>query len=137
MVFFCYPTICIISFAAFLCTPMTPDISVLDVDDTVQCEDGSHITIQILSHIVIAVVAVGLPCALLYVLTRKAATYEREMQDSHLDSAKRIAVELDVDVQTAAYVIRDVNVGRDFSFVMDAYDPRYLLRPISLATSLF
>lgn len=126
VIFFCYPTICIISFAAFLCTPMTPDISVLDVDDTVQCEDGSHVTMQILSYIVIVVVDVGLPCALLFVLTRKTATYERETQASHLDTAKRIAVELDVDVQTAAFVIRDVTVGRDFSFVMDAYDPRYL-----------
>ena len=60
--------------------------------------------------------AVGLPCGLLYVLTRKTAAYERETQDSHLDTAKRIAVELDVDVQTAAFVIRDVTVGRDFSF---------------------
>eukprot|EP01048_Picozoa_sp_COSAG05_P002284 COSAG05_NODE_90_length_20140_cov_25.117060_3_plen_264_part_00 len=105
---------------------MTPDISVLDVDDTVRCEDSGHFTMQILSYIVIALVAVGLPCALLYVLTRMSATYERETQNSHLNTAKRIAVELDVDVQTTAFVIRDVTVGRDFSFVMDAYDPRYL-----------
>jgi hypothetical protein len=29
-VFFCYPTICIVSFAAFICKRITPDISVLD-----------------------------------------------------------------------------------------------------------
>jgi ABC-type branched-subunit amino acid transport system substrate-binding protein len=126
VVFFCYPTICIICFASFICTQMTPDSSVLDVDDSVTCEDGSHITMQILSYIVIVVVAVGLPVALLYVLLRKIKTYEKESQGTNYDTAKRIAVELDVDVQAAQFVIRDITIGRDYSFVMDAFKPQYI-----------
>eukprot|EP01048_Picozoa_sp_COSAG05_P041855 COSAG05_NODE_22263_length_266_cov_0.604790_1_plen_88_part_11 len=45
-VFFCYPTICIVSFAAFICRQMGPDDSVLESDDRVMCEDVSHRAVQ-------------------------------------------------------------------------------------------
>ena len=99
---------------------MTLETSVLDVDDSVICEEPSHVAMQWLSYCVIGVVAVGLPVSLLYVLLKKVATYERESKGSSLETSKRIGTELNVDVQTAAFVIRDINIGRDFSFVMDA-----------------
>ena len=82
---------------------------------------------QILSFIVIVVVAVGLPVALLYVLLDKIKTYESESQGANYDTAKRIAVELDVDVQAAQFVIRDITIGRDgWSLAMDAFSPEYI-----------
>ena len=34
-------------------------------------------------------------------------------------------------VTVAEYVIRDVTIGRDYSFLMDAYVPRYLYWEVS------
>lgn len=123
VIFFCYPTVCIVSFAAFICTAMTPDTTVLDMDDAVICESSSHIRIQIASYIVIAVVAIGLPITLYIVLSRKSAAYS---ETANKTTAKRIALELDVEVSTVEYVIRDITIGRQFSFLMDAFKPRYL-----------
>jgi len=35
VIFFCYPTICIIAFASFICKQMNPADSVLELDDAV------------------------------------------------------------------------------------------------------
>ena len=62
-VFFCYPTICVISFAAFICKQMNPDDSVLEMDDAVMCEDPGHRAMQWASLAVIIVVAATIPTA--------------------------------------------------------------------------
>eukprot|EP01047_Picozoa_sp_COSAG01_P016087 COSAG01_NODE_816_length_13389_cov_7.068849_6_plen_1558_part_00 len=123
IVFFCYPTICIVAFAAFICTPMTQDITVLDMDDTVICESDSHTGMKVASSIVIAIVAIGVPVATFWVLWNKSRKYSKS--DNH-DIAKRIAVELDVELTTAEFVVRDIQIGRQFSFLMDAYKPKFL-----------
>ena len=126
VVFFCYPTICIVAFAAFMCRPLTAEKSFLELDDAVFCEDSSHVAMQVASGIVIVVVSISLPVALLVMLVRKARSYDLESRDSYTPVAKRLAVDLGVDVSTAAFAVRDIVLGRDFSFVMDAYNPKYL-----------
>ena len=131
VVFFCYPTITIVSVAAFICRPLTRDTSVLELDDAVICEDPSHVVMQWFSGAVVVIVAVGLPVFLGLLLTRKAKAFEKNTRRKYADVAKRLSTEMSteerpVDVATAEYVIRDVAIGRDFSFVMDAFDPRYL-----------
>ena len=54
-IFFCYPTICIVSFATFICKQITPTVSVLDSDDKVHCSDPDHRALQVASGFVIAV----------------------------------------------------------------------------------
>jgi hypothetical protein len=126
VVFFCYPTICIVSFASFICRPLTATVSVLEVDDGTICEDSSHTAMQWASVVVIVLIAIGLPIALFVLLYSKARNYEKNQRHEYLSVAQRMSSELKVPLTTAEFVIRDIVVGRDFSFVMDAFDPRYL-----------
>jgi hypothetical protein len=126
VVFFCYPTITIVSFAAFICQPLTDSTSVLEIDDAVICEDASHVRMQWLSGAVILVVAVGLPLGLLYVLKTKASYYESNTRKQYSDVAKRMSAELGVELNVAEYVIRDIVVGEEFGFLMDAFQPQFL-----------
>ena len=120
------PTICIVSFATFICRRLRPTVSVLDADDNVFCEDPSHRALQAVSGIVVALVAIGLPLFMGYVLISAARKYQRESAQPNKEMAKRMATELGVEVKTAEYVIRDVTIGRSYSFIMDAFNPDYI-----------
>ena len=122
---------CIICFATFIRktvghTESGDRISILSADGSVYCEDPSHKTLQVLSGVIIAVVAVGLPLATGFVLLRASRQYERETAGKQSDVAQRISKELSTDEDAAAWVVRDVTIGRNYSFLMDAYDPKYL-----------
>ena len=82
------------------------------------CEDPSHVAIQIASLVVIGLVPVSLPLVMLVFLIKKAREYDRESRESYTPVAKRLAVDLGVDVTTAAFTVRDVVLGRDYSFIM-------------------
>ena len=125
-VFFCYPTICIVSFAAFICLPLTATTSVLEIDDAVICEEPSHVRMQWLSGIVIAVVALALPCCTLYKLASKALHYENNTRQQYATVAKRMSTEMKIDIHVAEYVIRDIVIGQELGFLMDAFQPAYL-----------
>jgi hypothetical protein len=126
-VFFSYPTICTVSFAAFICRDLSPTTSVLEADDSVFCEDSGHQTLQALSGVVVAVVAFGLPALFGAVMIWAARSYDRETADrERVATAQRISTELKVDLTAVEYVMRDITIGRDYSFLMDAYKPRYL-----------
>ena len=126
VVFFCYPTVCIVTFAAFICRQLTREDSVLEADDSVVCEDSSHRLLQGVSVGMVVFVAFGLPLLFGVVLIKSARDYERTSAKPNAEMAKRLAKELDADVAVAEYVIRDVTIGQDYSFLMDAYKPRYL-----------
>ena len=64
---------------------------ILSSDDSVYCEDPSHRALQIVSLLVIAVVAVGLPLAFGFILLRASRRYERNITGKHKETAKRIA----------------------------------------------
>ena len=116
----------IVSFAAFICRDLSPTDSVLDADDAVFCEEPSHRILQGLSGVVIAIVAVGLPLVVGYVLVEAARRYQRESAVPNKAMAQRMVAEMGVDFTTAEYVIRDVTIGRSYSFLMDGYVPRHL-----------
>ena len=92
----------------------------LSSDDSVFCEDPSHRALQAASAVIIAVVAIGLPLTFGFVLIRASRQYERETAGTNHEVAKRIAKELDADEDQATWVVRDVIIGRDYSFLMDA-----------------
>lgn len=102
------------------------DITVLAVDDTVFCEDSSHRTLQAISFVIIALVVVSLPLLFGFVLIRASRQHQRDAAGKNKEIAQRIAKELDRDEDEAAWVVRDVIIGRDYSFLMDAYAPKYL-----------
>ena len=105
---------------------MSPTDSVLDADDSVFCEETSHRLLQGFSGIVIGVVAIGLPLVVGFVLVRAARRYQRDSAIPNKAIAQRMVAEMDVDFTTAEYVIRDVTIGRSYSFLMDGYVPRHL-----------
>ena len=125
-IFFSYPTICATAFKSFICKTLTMDISVLEADDTVLCEDSEHQVIQVLSMIVTVVFAIGLPLGLLIVLVSKARDYAGGDRVSNAALTRRVAEDLDVHDEKAEFIIRDLVIGADYGFVMDAYDPKYL-----------
>ena len=73
-----------------------------------------------MSAAVIAVVAIGLPLLMGYVLINAARVYQRDSAQKNKEMAQRMANELGVEQKTAEYVIRDVTIGRSYSFLMDA-----------------
>ena len=94
--------------------------------DATSCEESSHVALQWISTGVIAVISVGLPIALFVKLWLKASDWENNQRGKYADVAQRMSAELDVDLKQAEFVIRDIVVGKAFSFLMDAFDPRYL-----------
>ena len=114
------------SFATFICRDLSPTDSVLDADDGVFCEDPSHRVLQGFSGVVIALVAIGLPLVVGFFLVRAARRYQRESAIPNKAMAQRMVAEMGVDFATAEYVIRDVTIGRSYSFLMDGYVPRHL-----------
>ena len=125
-VFFCYPTICIVSFASFLCKQLDETHHVLDADDSIYCEDAHHRRLQGASMVIIALVAIGMPLLFGFILMRSAHVYNKHTRGENASMAKRLAKEMQVEDEVAEYVVRDVTIGRDFSFLMDAFIPRYL-----------
>ena len=116
----------IVSFATFICRNLSPTDSVLDADDGVFCEEPSHRVLQGFSGVVITLVAIGLPLVVGFVLVRAARRYQRESAIPNKAMAQRMVAEMGVEFATAEYVIRDVTIGRSYSFLMDGYVPRHL-----------
>ena len=130
-VFLCYPTISVIAVAPFICQSVGPNESLLEADDSVTCESAQHQSLQLASLLVILLVSLGLPIAFGIILTRSARIYERDFRSKNSVIAKRMSAELFGDegdhyVSVAEWVIRDITVGRDYCFLMDAYKPEYL-----------
>ena len=119
-VFFCYPTVCTVSFAAFMCQQMSPTHWLLEADDNILCSDPAHRVILALSGVVIALFAFGLPVTFGYILLRAAHSYKRQTGGTNALLARRVAEDLKVDQVAAEFVIRDVIIGGDYSFLMDA-----------------
>ena len=109
-----------------MCRSLTPTDSVLESDDRTLCEDPGHTIIQVLSYIVVVLFACGLPLAFGFILVRKAKIYQNDTEGSNVALAKKVAEDLKVDEKQASFVIRDITIGEDYSFLMDAYVPAYL-----------
>eukprot|EP01047_Picozoa_sp_COSAG01_P002039 COSAG01_NODE_51_length_31472_cov_106.607083_3_plen_4163_part_00 len=123
-IFFVYPTICAVAFQAFMCKALRPDVSILDADDLTLCSDPGHRALQAVSMVVVLVFSCGVPVFLLILLVSKARSYSGRANDTEL--IRRVAQNLDVKEEYARFVIRDLVIGADYSFAMDAYNPRYL-----------
>ena len=103
-----------VSFASFICKPLTRSHMLLEVDDTVLCADTGHSILQGLSAIVIVLFAFGLPLATTAILVRKTVAYSRQ-SDINVEKIQQLSVELGVPLATAEFVIREVEIGKDMS----------------------
>ena len=127
-IFFVYPTICNIAFATFNCRSLDSGISVLIEDDRLLCEDPTVVLLRYVSLGVIIVFAFGVPAYFGTVLANMAMNFEREVeQDSMQELAEWTAKRLDVPIDEAVFVIRDVLSGRDVSFLVNAFQAQSIL----------
>eukprot|EP01047_Picozoa_sp_COSAG01_P002788 COSAG01_NODE_76_length_28332_cov_298.876992_18_plen_399_part_00 len=125
VIFFTYPSICIACFTPFICRQLTPEMSVLELDDTTTCESSGHTVLKGISAVVIAVFSIG-PVILFFYFRSKAKDWKNNQCEKYHKPARRMHVELGVDLKEAEFVIRDIIFGRDYSMLMDAFRPRYL-----------
>ena len=63
-----------------------------------------------------------------YILLKKAKVYDRETRGTNAALAGYVAKDLKVDGLAAEFVIRDVIIGEDYSFLMDACALRPVVR---------
>ena len=66
------------------------------------------------------VFAIGLPVTFGVMLVMMARSYARNVAGSNAAIAHRLAEDLGVDEGEAEFVIRDLTIGEDYSFLMDA-----------------
>ena len=68
---------------------------------------------------------------------RKVRLYQRDTEGSNVALAKQVAEDLKVDEKQASYVIRDIMIGEDYSFLMDAVRAHTSITRCLLFTDVF
>jgi hypothetical protein len=108
----------------FNCRDLDGGLTVLLMDYSVHCSTVTHRFFQAIAIAVIAVVSLGCPIAMVVMMIRRIDEY-RSGGASERFVARRVADELKLDDRVAADAIRDVSTGREYSFLVNAYKPRY------------
>ena len=93
-------------------------------DYSIQCSTDKHFTFQILAGVYIAVVALGIPLRMARLMFKRMREYGGGSASDRFVS-RRVADELKLDDQVAADAIRDCSTGREYSFLVNAFKPRY------------
>jgi hypothetical protein len=122
---FADPSICNTLFAAFICKEVTEGHSILAADNRVMCEDLGHQILQLCSAVLIALVACGVPIGAAAFLRRVHNT--RPPVDVGLQ--RRLASDFNITLTAAKVIIRDVQFGSSYGFLVAAYrsgSPMYL-----------
>eukprot|EP01047_Picozoa_sp_COSAG01_P025164 COSAG01_NODE_1577_length_9847_cov_11.543394_9_plen_1234_part_00 len=129
MVFFLYPSMCNEAFNTFnrikLDNAEDDNMhgrSVLAVDDRIFYGDIN--LWRVLSACVIVVVGFGVPLFFGALLFRRAWQHDSHAADSKF--MMRMAEELDLDIDVVVYLLRDLKLGPDFAFLMDAWKPQFV-----------
>jgi len=52
--------------------------------------------------------------------------HDAKADDSSTKLVARVAADLELDIEAVTYLLRDLELGSDFGFLMDAYKPKYL-----------
>jgi len=121
IVFVCYPRVCQVSFNAWICRRVLPDLRILVADDRVACENGTHVIYQALSLFVLVLVALGVPVAAMIVLYR-----ERNAQPTVAESLKlRAAEALAITLEEAEFAVNEIRLGSSYGFLVDAFKPKF------------
>jgi hypothetical protein len=128
-IFMLYPVVVNTTLEAFECRDLIAGESgsrVLEADDRLLCDSNEVARLQNLSFVVIVMFAFGVPIAFSLLLILNAREYAQTDAELNAQIAHRLANELQVDESVADFILRDVTaMGRDFSFIMDAYSFRH------------
>ena len=122
--FLVYPGVCNRSFSLFNCRRFTESMSVLTSDYSVVCQDSQHRAFQFVGLIVIVFFAIGVPVGTLVLMVRRMTEY-RSQNSGDRFIARRVADELGVSDESAMDAIRDVSMGRQYSFLLSSFKPRF------------
>jgi hypothetical protein len=124
IIFLIYPGVCNEAFSMYNCRALDGDLTVLHMDYRIDCSSTVHSFYQLVAGAVIGVFSVGIPLGMVVLMLMRMADYEAST-DSQRFVARRVADELRMDDAVAADAIRDVSTGREYSFLVNAYKPRY------------
>ena len=108
----------------FNCRQLDGSLSVLETDYKIDCNGGRHAFYQIISGVVIVAFSIGMPCGLVVMMLRRIEDYGSGT-DSDRFVARRVADELKIEDSVAADAIRDITTGREYSFLVNSFKPRY------------
>ena len=108
----------------FNCRRIGADLSVLVKDYSIQCSTEKHRAFQIIAGVYVVLVALGIPVFMATLMVRRMREYGGGSASDRF-VARRVADELKLDDVVAADAIRDCNTGREYSFLVNAYKPRF------------
>ena len=110
------------AFTVWNCRQLGSEINVLVADYTVRCDDLKHVTYQLASVLVIIMFALGVPVLFGVRLLRQLRTFrsEADCRGSRF-VVRRVAEALLLDDEQAAEAIREINLGKSHSFLVNAY----------------
>jgi len=122
--FLVYPGVCNRSFSLFNCRQITDSMSVLTSDYSIVCEADEHRAFQLVGSIVIVCFAIGVPLSTMVLMFQRVQEY-RGQHATDKFIARRVADELNVSDEVVADAIRDISMGRQYSFLLSSFKPRY------------
>jgi hypothetical protein len=108
----------------FNCRSLSTELRVLTKDYTVDCDTATHKLYEIVAGAVTTVFSLGVPLVLVVLMVQRMREYISSDETDRF-VARHVADELQLDDKIAADAIRDVMMRREYSFLVNAYKPRY------------
>eukprot|EP01043_Picozoa_sp_COSAG02_P011915 COSAG02_NODE_448_length_22102_cov_11.767032_2_plen_1431_part_00 len=124
VVFLIYPGICNRAFSMFNCRVLDSHLHVLVADYDISCDSAVHGVFQLVAGIVVVFFSLGVPVTTVVLMLSRIAEYE-DNSESDRFVARRVADELKISDSVASDAIRDVSTGREYSFLVNAFNPRF------------
>ena len=108
----------------FNCRTLAPDIRVLEADYSVDCETGKHAAFQLLAAAVALGFSVGVPVVLMAAMVHRTKEHNAVTPADRF-VARRVAESLGLADAVSIDAVRDVRMGREYSFLVSAFQSRY------------
>lgn len=123
VVFLIYPSICNQVFSMFNCRMLDSGMQVLFTDYSVSCDTVVHSGFKTIAAIIVVVFSLGTPVTLGVLMIMRVNEYSlRGASESDRFVTRRVADELKIADNEAADAIRDVQTGREYSFLVNVSD---------------
>ena len=91
---------------------------------SIHCTTHEHGTFKVLAGCYVVLVALGIPLYMGWLMVKRLREYKTGSGSDRF-VARRVADELKLSDTVAADAIRDCNTGREYSFLVNSYKPRY------------
>lgn len=95
------------------------------LDYSIECSTAIHLSFQAVATVVVVVFSFGVPLNLIALMIKRMREYQTGAGSADRFVARRVADELHIDDAAATDAIRDVSTGREYSFLVNAFNPRH------------